>query len=93
MTVRKAITLRLEAEDYERLEAEAKRLGMRPGTLAQAYIRAGLAGHADIEAEKKRRLGLEALDRLAKLTADLPPIDAVEVARESREELEQRSSQ
>ena len=93
MTVRKAITLRLGAEDYERLGAEAKRLGMRSGTFAQAYSRAGLAGHAETGAAKKRRLGLEALDRLAKLTADLLPIDAVKVARESREELEQRSSQ
>jgi hypothetical protein len=93
MAVRKAITLRLEAKDYERLEAEAKRLGMRPGTLAQVYIRTGLAGHAETDVEKKRLLGLEALDRLAKLTADLPPIDAVEIARRSREELEQRSLQ
>jgi hypothetical protein len=40
--------------------------------------------------EARRRRGLEALDRLAELTADLPPIDAVRVARESREELERR---
>ena len=93
MTVRKGIRLHLEAEDYERLEAEAKRLGMRPATLAQAYIRAGLAEHAESGAQKKRRLGLAVLDRLAKLTADLPRIDAVEVARESREELDQRSVQ
>jgi hypothetical protein len=86
----KAVTLRLHPADYERLEAEAERLGMLPGTLARVYVRAGLSGGA-IEA-KRRRAGLAALDRLAELTADLPPIDAIDVARASRDELERRSA-
>ena len=44
------------------------------------------------EAGRKRRAGLEALDRLPGITADLPPIDAVNISRESREELERRSA-
>jgi len=51
---------------------------------------AGLAGNGETEAEWRRRAGLAALDRLATLTADLPSVDAVQVAREIREELEQR---
>ena len=88
MRARKVVTVRLETDDYRRLEAEAKRLGMRPGALARQYVRARLNG-AESRAER-RRSGLEALDRLAELTADLPRIDAVRVARESREELERR---
>jgi hypothetical protein len=86
----KAVTLRLEPADRVRLEAEARRLGMSPGTLARVYVRAGLNGGA-AEAEHRRRTGLDALDRLVALTADLPLVDAVQVARESRDALEQRS--
>jgi hypothetical protein len=93
MSAKKAVTLRLEPDDYDQLEAEAKRLGMRPGTLARVYVRAGLHQHngAETEAERRRRVGKAALRRLAVLTADLPPVDAVQVARESRDELERRS--
>jgi hypothetical protein len=86
----KAVTLRLDPADYERLEGEAARLGMSPGTLARVYVRAGLNAGAT-EAERRRRAGLAALDRLAALTADLPPVDAVSAARDSRDELARRS--
>ncbi len=86
----KAITLRLDEADYERLAAEAERLGMRPGTLARAYLRADLGSVPETEAERRRRVGLAALKRLRELTADLPPVDALAILRESREELERR---
>jgi hypothetical protein len=82
----RAITVRLDPTDYDRLSAEAQRLGMRPGTLVRVYLRAGLARNDETEAERRRRIGLEALDRLAALTADLPLIDAVRIAEESRHE-------
>jgi hypothetical protein len=66
------------------------RLGLAPGALAREYVRAGLAGNGESAAERRRPQRLAALDRLAELTADLPPVDAVRVARESREGLEQR---
>jgi len=87
----RAISVRLEAADYERLAAEARRLGLPPATLVRLYVRAGLGGEGETGAERSRRAGLAALDRLAELTADLPPIDAVRVARESRDELERRT--
>jgi hypothetical protein len=90
MVAMKAVTLRLETADYERLEDEATRLGMSPGTLARVYVRAGLSG-GTTEAERRRRVGLAALDRLTALTADLPPVDAVRAAREGRDELARRS--
>jgi hypothetical protein len=96
MGVTKAITLRLEPADYERLEAEARRLGMTPGTLARVYVRAGLSG-GKTRAEQNYRPGLAALEHLAVLRAELrqagyPSVDAVELAQESRAELERRSS-
>jgi hypothetical protein len=62
---------------------------MAPGTLARLYVRAGL-GDGESERERRRQAGLAALDRLAELTSDLPPVDAARVAREGREDLEQR---
>jgi hypothetical protein len=87
----RAVTLRLDPTDHERLEAEAARLGMAPGTLARVYVRAGLSG-STTEAERRRRGALVALERLAELTADLPSVDAVEVARGGRDELGRRST-
>ena len=86
----RVISVRLDTADYDQLEAEANRLGLPPATLVRIYVRAGLAGNGETEAEWRRRTALAALDRLATLTADLPSVDAVQVARESREELEQR---
>lgn len=95
MSGTKAITLRLDPGDYQRLEAEARRLGMQPGTLARVYVRAALAGITEDEAERRRRTGLEALERLAALREELrragyPSVDAVKLVREGREELERR---
>lgn len=90
MSAMRVITLRLAPQDYERLEAAAIRLGVPPATLGRVYVRAGLNGE-EPQGERRRRTGLDALDRLAALTADLPAVDAVQIAQESREELESRS--
>ena len=91
MSTKKAVTLRLDPEEYRQLEAEARRLSMAPGTLARLYVRAGLSD-GESEREQRRRAGLAALDRLVELTSGLPPVDAVRVASESREDLEQRAA-
>ncbi|HVC30800.1 MAG TPA: hypothetical protein VND24_06405 [Steroidobacteraceae bacterium] len=91
--MRKAITVRLDAEDYERLQAEALRLGMPPGRLAAVYLRTSLTANND-EAERMRRAGLAALEGLAELRARLPVCDAVDVVRlicEEREEAGRRA--
>jgi len=85
----RAVTIRLDDVDYERLEAEASRVGMQVATLARIYVRAALPGSAPSEVE--RRSALEALLHLARITEKLPSIDAVELARGSREDLERRS--
>jgi hypothetical protein len=40
----------------------------------------------------RRQAGLAALERLHELTRDLPPVDAVKVARDSRKDLEERGA-
>ena len=89
MTATKALTLRLEAEEFERLQAEAQRRQVSARALAEAYVRGGLEGQLTAE---RRRVGLAALDRLDGLAQSLPPIDAVRIASEVREELRQRPS-
>ena len=86
----RALTLRLEAEDYERLEREATRLGMRPGTLARVLLRASLAP-PERRPEHHPTVPLEQLlDRMARLRAGLPPVDAAAVVAASRADLGRR---
>lgn len=91
MNTLRAITVRLDPVDYARLEAEAERLGVPPATLVRMYVRGRPSGD-DTEGERRRRIGPQALDQLADLTADLPPVDAAQIAHESREALEARPS-
>lgn len=96
MSATRAITLRLDPTDYERLEAEAERLGIAPATLARVYVRAGLNTDGESETDRRRRVGLDALRRLDMFRRELrdagyPSVDAVKLVREGREELERRS--
>jgi hypothetical protein len=84
-----ALTVRLEAEDYQRREREATRLGMRPGTLARVLLRASL-GVPERQPEHSSVSLEQLLDRLARLRAGLPPVDAAAVAAASRAALEHR---
>jgi hypothetical protein len=89
------ITLRLDAEDYARLAAEARRQGQAPSALARAYVRAGLKGDGTDDTERRRRAVVAALAGFAALRARLPdaePIDAVRLVGEGREQLEQRTA-
>jgi hypothetical protein len=88
-TASRALTVRLEAQDYERLEREATRLGMRPGTLARVLLRASLG--APERQPEHPPVSLERLfDRLARLREGLPPVDAAAVVAEGRALLEDR---
>ncbi len=89
----KVITLRMNPADYERLEAEAERLGVAPATLAHGYVRAGLTSEAQSRSAKNRQAGLAALRVLAELRQRLPDdgsrVDVVEIIAEGREERDQ----
>ena len=76
----KPVTVRLELPDYERLEGEARSLGMRPGTLAKVLLHGSLAKAGAAQAEP----ALEALERLGALSAGKPAVDAVQLVHEAR---------
>ena len=90
-----AITVELDPADDERLKALAKQQETSPEALAQLYVRTDLAGNGETGAERRRRHGLAALGGFRKLREQLrregyPSVDGVELARQCREELEQR---
>lgn len=97
MAANRALTLRLEPADYDRLEAEADRMGVSPATLARVYVRSALSGEQASPARKRRERGIAALNALAELRDDLrrrglPEVDSLQVLREARDELERRPS-
>ena len=86
MSEPRTLTIQLSGDDSDRLEAEAKRLNVPPEALALILLQFSLAKiNPSIDA-------LAALWRLRELTQDLPPVDAVELVRAGREELEKRGT-
>ena len=81
--------IRLDEADHDRLEHEARQLGMPASTLARVLLHATLAAPSrdpgDVAAAR-----LSALDRLAELRANLPRVDAVRLIREGRRDLDRR---
>jgi hypothetical protein len=84
-----ALTVRLDEEDYSRLEREARRLGMRPGTLARVLLRAGIQ-RSDTTTAPEHGSPAWALTRLAEIRSGLPPVDATVLVREGRADLDKR---
>jgi len=88
----RALTVRLDEEDYERLEEVAQQLGVLPGTLARMLLRGGLRDGSGSTVSG----GISAaLARSAALRQRLPtesPVDVVQLIREGREELDHRGS-
>jgi hypothetical protein len=79
----KPVTIRLELPDYERLDGEARSLGMRPGTLAKVLLHSSLTTAGAVRTEA----ALAALERLAALSAGKPPVDAVALVHDARRDL------
>jgi hypothetical protein len=84
MSDSQTITIHLSSEERDRLQAEANRLRITPDVLATKLLRDRLA-QIPIPLE-----ALEALTKLRKIAKQMPPIDAVKLARDSREDLEHR---
>ena len=70
--------------ERDRLEAEANRLRLTPDGLATKLLQEQLA-QVPVPLE-----ALEALAQLRKIAQQMPPTDAVQLARESRADLEER---
>jgi hypothetical protein len=77
--------IHLQPDAYELLAREAARRGVDPDQLADELVRSDLTGtpQSDLDA---------ALDALAEFRAGLPPVDAVTLVRDGRDELEARGS-
>ena len=88
-TTSRALTVRLDAQDYERLEREAVRLGMRPGTLARVLLRASLGDPREQPASPQISMQ-RLLDRLTALREGQPPADAAVIVAAGRAELDRR---
>jgi hypothetical protein len=88
----KPLTIRLDPPDYERLEDEARGLGMRPGTLARVLLHASLGTGARPAAAGPADSRLAALDRLMALAKGRPQTDAVRLVNEAREDIGAKSA-
>jgi hypothetical protein len=76
------LTIELPEEDFARIEAESRREGLRPEAKVIELITRGLPpARGEFSA---------ALARLSELRAGMPPVDAVEIVRAGRRELEDR---
>jgi hypothetical protein len=84
MSDTQTITIYLSSEERDRLQAEANRLRLAPDVLAAKLLRDQLAQAPD------PLKALEALTRLRQIAKQMPSIDAVKLAQDSREDLEHR---
>ncbi|MEM1171233.1 MAG: hypothetical protein AAGJ08_19675 [Cyanobacteria bacterium P01_H01_bin.35] len=88
MTESKLLTVKLNSQDYDRLEKEARRLNLPISILAQRLLKFSLE---EIPPQFNKQKAREAIVGLREIGKNLSLIDGVAIARESREELEQRS--
>jgi predicted transcriptional regulator len=75
-------TVRLHPETYEALEHEAERRHVAPDELAEELVRGQLP--------PARRAIRETLDKLAAIRERMPEVDAVQLVRDGRRDLEER---
>ncbi|MBW4615137.1 MAG: hypothetical protein KME21_18070 [Desmonostoc vinosum HA7617-LM4] len=81
------ITIQLSPKEGSILLAEAQKRNLSPDVFASQLLKNSIAQIPDF----KHQAALDALVQLDELVSRLPLVDAVELARSSREELEQRS--
>lgn len=81
----RAITVRLDEGDHAALEARAREVGVRPGTLARILLRAGLSDDAGSPVGGEAHAALE---RLVRRSRRKPAGDAVALVAEARAALE-----
>lgn len=84
MSDTQAVTIHLSRKERDRLQAEANRLRLAPDVLATKLLREQLA-QAPVPLNP-----LEALAQLRPIAQQMPFINAVKLAQDSREDLEYR---
>ncbi|HMM43070.1 MAG TPA: hypothetical protein PKA95_14325 [Thermomicrobiales bacterium] len=95
MSTTHTITISLDDEEYDRLTSEARRRSIQPEALAREYIHQNLPEESEEAGDVLQRT-MAALEELRSIREDArrrgyPALDAVEVVREGRRELEERS--
>jgi hypothetical protein len=80
------LTIQLSPKEQSTLLAEAQQRNLSPDVLAVQLIKDGIAQIQILN----HQVALNALERLDDIVSRLPLVDAVELVRTSREELEQR---
>lgn len=88
MNESKFLTVQLQDQDYDRLANEAKRLNLPLNILVQRLLILSLEKMPPTILDKQK--AKDAIAGLRKIAKNLPVVDAVAIARESREDLEER---
>ena len=81
------LTVRVNAQDYDRLTTEAQRMNLPLDTLAEKLLKSSIDR---IPPTFDKQKAIEALAGLREIARNLPTVDAVAIARQSREDLEKR---
>jgi hypothetical protein len=91
----KKLTIELNSQQMERLQQEAAERGIGISDLVAGLLAEHIASMEPSPEERKQRMlaALEKLERMreAMIARGVPPIDAVELVRQGREELERRT--
>jgi len=88
MSESKFLTVQLSDGDYSRLANEAERLNLPLDILVQRLLKLSLEKIPPPTFDRQK--ARDAIAGLRKIARNLPPVDAVAIARQSREDLEQR---
>jgi hypothetical protein len=82
ISISRTLTIQLSPEESDRLEQAAHRFNLAPDAFVQQIVSERLA-----ILSPPRLSPLQALEKLRELGQKLPPVDAVQIVRESRNEL------
>lgn len=89
MAKSKCLTIQLSNQDYTRLASQAEKLSLPLDVLVQRLLHVSLDNMTEPALDKQKAKA--ALVGLREISNNLSPVDAVAIARQSREDLEQRS--
>jgi hypothetical protein len=85
--VTRALTVRLDDADHAALTEQAKKLGLRPGTLARILVHAGLSDEAG---SRRTEQAHAAIQRLVERSRERGTADAVSLVAQARDALDPR---
>lgn len=89
MAESKCLTVQLSNQDYTRLASQAQKLSLPLDVLVQKLLHVSLENMTEPTLDKQRAKA--ALVGLRDMTQNLSSVDAVAIARQSRDDLEQRA--